>query len=346
MAFVSMMFVAMAILLLIMGIVFVVGLTLLIIGIVKKRNPKNKGKRHPVVLIVLGILFLIMPVGSAVSVLVGVTTSSVSTGIKRMSYENVTDKWRNEWTTDTGAARDAIEELLSAADAGDRERFARTFTPNIQRSAGFEGYLDDFFAAYPVGLSECDRESRMSGSSGSHDDDGRYYETGSSYYIFVMNGEWYRIDMSFCYQHNDSPDDVGVTFFSVENLEANALDISYDRPLVCNIKSESEVSARLIGGHAFVFEPTPDRVITVEEMKAYVAECGTMQALMDKIGKPNVAMKYSNCTGYENYYELAPENGEPRYAYICSASPTGRFLYGHLCSDTKSLYDDALFPDN
>lgn len=346
MAFVSMMFVAMAILLLIMGIMFVVGLTLLIIGIVKKRNPKNKGKRHPVVLIVFGILFLIMPVGSAVSVIVSVTTNSISTGIKRMSYENVTDKWRGEWVSDNRAANEAIEVLLGAADSGDREQFAAVFTPKIQSSAGFEGYLDDFFVAYPVGLSECDRESRMGGSSGSHDDDGRYYETGSSYYIFVMNGEWYRIDMSFCYQHNDSPDDVGVTFFSVENLEANALDISYDRPLVCNIKSESEVSARLIGGHAFVFEPTPDRVITVEEMKAYVAECGTMQALMDKIGKPNVAMKYSNCTGYENYYELAPENGEPRYAYICSSSPTGRFLYGHLCSDTEYLYDDALFPEN
>lgn len=345
MAFVSMVFVAMAILLVILGILFVIGLTLLIIGIVKKRSPKNKGKKHPVVLIVLGILFLILPVGSAVSLIVSVTTNSISTAVNRMSYENVTDKWRNEWTTDTGAAHDAIEELLSAADSGDRERFAKTFTPNIQRSAGFEGYLDDFFAAYPVGLSKCDRESRMGGSSGSYDH-GHNVQTGSAYYTCTPDGEWYRINMAFCYESTDSPDDVGVTFFSVENLEANALDINYDRPLVCNIKSESEVSARLIGGHAFVFEPTPDRVITVEEMKAYLEKCDTMQALIEEIGKPNVAMKYSNCTGYENYYELAPENGEPRYAYICSSSPTGRFLYGHLCSDTESLYDDDLFPNN
>ncbi|MGN0586125.1 MAG: DUF5104 domain-containing protein [Oscillospiraceae bacterium] len=342
MAFVSMIFVFLAIALIILGILFIAGLILLIVGIVNKRKPKNKGKKYPVVLIVIGSLLLVLPVGTAVTLTVSMTTSAVTTGIKRMDYENVTDKWRNEWTTDNSAAADAIEELLSCADSGDRERFAKTFTPNIQQSEGFEGYLDDFFAAYPVGMSRCELDGGNVGSSGSYNY-GHNIQTGSTSYTCVLDGEWYRIRMSFCYENTDSPDDVGVTFFSIENLGANAMDIDYDIPLVCNIKSG--VSARLIDNMAFLFEPTPDRVITVEEMTGYLAKYNTLYDISQEIGEPNVTKKYSNCTGYENYYELAPENGEPRYAYICTNSPTGRFLYGYICSDTETFYDYELFPD-
>lgn len=342
MAFVSMIFVFLVIALIILGILFIAGLILLIVGIVNKRKPKNKGKKYPVVLIVIGALLLILPVGSAVGLIVSVTTSAVSTGIKRMDYENVTDKWRNEWTTDNSAAADAIDELLSCADSGDRERFAKTFTPNIQQSEGFEECLDDFFAAYPVGISQCELDGGNVGSSGSYNY-GHNVQTGSTSYTCVLDGEWYRIGLAFCYENTDSPDDVGVTFFSIENLGANAMDIDYDIPLVCNIKSG--VSARLIDNMAFLFEPTPDRVITVEEMTGYLAKYDDLYALSQEIGKPNVTMKYDNCTGYENYYELAPENGEPRYAYLCTNSPTGRLLYGYICSDTETFYDYELFPD-
>lgn len=345
MAFASMIFVFLAIVLIILGILFIAGLIFLIVGIVNKRKPKNKGRKYPVVLIVIGALLLVLPVGTAASIATAGVTSSISKNIKRMGYENITDKWRNEWTTDNGAAYDAIHELLPAADSGDRERFAKVFTPNIQNSPKFEECLDSFFKSYPEGLSECDLDGGSVSSSGSYDY-GHNVQTGSTYYTCVMDGEWYRIRMRFCYENTDSPDDVGVTFFSVENLGADALDTDYgDIPLVCSIKSEQEVSARLINDMAFLFEPTPGRVITEEEFRQYLTECESLLELSRKIGDPNVTIKYDNCTGYENYYELAPENGEPRYAYLCTNSPTGRFLYGYICSDTEAFYDKQLFPD-
>ena len=344
MAAASIAFLLLAFVLIILVILFIAGLILLIAGIVNKCSPKNRDKKFPVVLIAVGALLLALPVGTAAVLTVSGVTSAISTGIMRTGYENITDQWRNERITDNGAADGAINELLSCADSGDRERFAKTFTPDIQRSAGFDGYIDEFFAAYPAGLSGCELENGGVGSESSYDC-GHNVKTGSTFYTCVTDGEWYRINLEFCFENTDSPDGIGVTFFSVENLEASALDTDYeDRPLVCSIKSEKEVSARLIGNNAFLFEPTPERVITEEELREYLSECDDLDSLSQKIGKPNVTKKYDNCTGYDNYYELAPENGEPRYAYLCTDSPTGRFLYSYICSDKESMYDEGILP--
>lgn len=344
MANVSIMLVILATAFLLLSVFFIAGLVFLIVGIVNKCRAKNKGKKFPVVLIVIGALLLILPVGTTTAIITNGLTSSISKSIMRLDYENVTDKWRNEWTSDHSAAEEAIEELLSSADSGERERFARIFTPNIQRSESFDGYLDTFFDEYPVGLSDCNLDGGNLQSSGSYDY-GHNVQEGETFYTCVSDGKWYCIRMAFCYENTDSPNDVGVTFFSVENLEANALDVDYkDIPLVCNIKSEHEISARLIGGTAFLFTPNSQRVITQEQLKKYLEEYDNLNALINEIGEPNVTKKYSNCTGYDHYYELALENGEPRYAYLCTDSPTGRFLSSYICSDTESYYDETLLP--
>lgn len=113
--------------------------------------------------------------------------------------------------------------------------------------------------------------------------------------------------------------------------------------MVCCIKSESEVSARLINGTAFLFEPTPDRIITEDDMKRFLKTYKTLKSLSDVIGKPNVSKKYDNCTGYDYYYELVPENGEPRYVYICTERNNGRIITATVCSGTDFLYDKEIF---
>lgn len=345
MANASIMLVILAIAFLLLAVFFIAGLIFLIVGIVNKCRAKNKGKKFPVVLIVIGALLLLLPVGTTAAIITNGLTASISKNIMRSDYENVTDKWRNEWISDHSAAEEAIEELLSSADSGERERFARIFTPNIQRSENFGGYLDAFFDTYPVGLSDCRLDGGNVQSSSSYNY-GHNVQEGETFYTCVSDGEWYCIRMAFCYENTDSPNDVGVTFFSVENLEADALDVDYkDIPLVCNIKSEQEVSARLIGDMAFLFTPTPQRVITQEQLKKYLEEYDNLGALIKEIGEPNVTKKYSNCTGYDHYYELAPENGEPRYAYLCTDSQTGRFLSSYICSDTESYYDESVLPE-
>lgn len=346
MAFVSMVLVFLIIVLIILGFLFITGLIFLIIGLVKKSKPKNIGKKSPIVCIVTGSILLALPVLTTLVLVVTGVSSSISTAIKRSDYENVTDKWRNERVSDHEAADGAIKELLESADTGNRETFAKTFTPNIQGSEDFDDALDKFFEEYPVGLSECELDGGNVGSSGSYNY-GHNVLTGGAYYTCMLDDEWYYIGMNFCYENTDSPDDVGITFLCVENLEANALDVEYsdDEYLVCSIKSENEVTARLIKGKGFIFEPTPGRVITEEQMREYLEKYDTLRELSLEIGEPNVVKKYSNCTGYDYYYELASENGEPRYAYICTNSPMGEILYGYVCSDTETLYDRELVDD-
>lgn len=346
MAFASMMLVFIVFAFVILGILLIAGLAVLIVGIVTRTRPKNKGKKFPKVLIVIGSIVTSIPVCTVLVIVIGGIASGISASIKRESYTSVTDKWRNEWVTDHQAADGAIKELLEAAEAGDREQFKRTFTPNIQSSQSFEAAVDVFFDNYPKGLKDCKLEGGNVSSSGSYNY-GHNVQSGSTHYTCILNGNWYSIYLSFCYENTDSPDDVGVDFFSVENLEAAALRNDHEgENLVCEIKSEDEITARLIKNMAFIFEPYPNRVITEEQMKEYLKKYDDLDDLEQEIGKPNVSIKYSNSTGCDHYYELAPENGEPRYAYICADWQTGRFFYGYVCSDTQSYYDRKLIEED
>lgn len=344
MAFISMMFVFIIIICIILSLLFITGLIFLIAGIVNKRKPKYIGKKSPVVCIITGSILLVMPVFTILILIITGLSSAVIKNIKRADYDNVTERWRNEWVSDHTAADEAIKQLLESADSGDRETFAKTFTPNIKKNENFESALNLFFDSYPIGLSQCNLNGGNTGSSGSYSY-GHNVQTGGAYYTCMLNGEWYYIGMSFCYENTDSPDDVGVDFFCIENLEANALDSEYndDEHLVCTIKSKNEVTARLIDGRGFLFEPSPQRVITEAQMREYLKKYDELYDLSLEIGDPNVTKKYSNCTGYDHYYELAPENGEPRYAYICTSSPSGDFTYGYICSDSETFYDRKLF---
>lgn len=334
--------------LLIIGIIFlaalfIIGLIFLIIGIISKAKTANVRKKFPTVFIVIGSLLLSIPVLTVILFAAGGISSQISTSIKRQSYTSVTDKWRNEWTTDHSAAKAATEQLFSAAEAEDWDLFKKTFTPNIQNSPSFEKAVDEFIAAYPKGIGKCELEGGAVSSGGSYNH-GHNTQHGSTDYTCTLDGKWYCIRLSFCYECTDSPDDVGVDFLSIENLEGYALDEDYSgKNLVCNIKSENEVSARLIHNSGFIFQPYPERNITVQQIKEYLEKYDDLYHLEQEIGKPNVNIKYDNCTGYDHYYELAPENGEPRYAYLCTNSPTGRFISGYVCSDTKSFYDIVLF---
>ena len=150
MAFVSMMFVALVIAAVILGGMLLIGLVLLIVGIVGRRKPQNKGKRFPTACIVAGGGMLGVPVILAAALVVESVIAVVRTTTERTEYEFVPDRWRNEWVTDDNeAAQEAVNALLLAADKGDRDGFAGNFTPALQQSEGFNEALDAFFAAYP-----------------------------------------------------------------------------------------------------------------------------------------------------------------------------------------------------
>ncbi|MDY3791474.1 MAG: DUF5104 domain-containing protein [Oscillospiraceae bacterium] len=341
MAFVSMMFVFVVIICLVLGAVFAAGVILLISGIVRVREPKYMGHALPAVFIAAGSVLIAVSVGIVIFLAVSGMISSAEMSERRSGYENVIELWRNERVSENSAAVGAMNELLSAADDGDRERFGKLFIVDFQNSEIFESAINDFFEAYPVGLSECERESSGVTSNSSSD-----VRRGSVSYTCMQNGEWYKIKLRFCCYNENSPDEVGVEFFCIENLEGAASDTYYGyKHLVCNIKSDSEVSARLISGTPFLFEPTPERQIAATEMIKLLRKYDNLYDLSGEIGKPNVTKKYSSSADYYHYYELVPKDGIPLYAQICTSSEQGGILYAYICSDTESFYRVELNDD-
>lgn len=317
-----------------LGFLFLVGAILLIVGIVRKRKPQNAGKKSPTACIVSGAVFLLPPVGTAVYLAVSLAVSLFTATFGNLFF-HVTDRWRSgQFVGDTRAVSEAIEELLSSAERGDRASFEKMFPTKFREREDFEKTIDAFWESYPSGLALCEREGGMGGSMRSG-----YKATASASYTCFLDGEWYYMGLEICYGDSDAPEEVGVTFFCIENLEAYALDRDYGDHafLVCEIKDESDVTARLIDGRGYVFTPTPDRSITVEEMKGYLTGCEHLSDLSDRIGKPNASRDSRSSASSDYYYELVPENGEPRY--VCIHADRSRIYWTHFCSDVGRLPD-------
>lgn len=330
----------------VMAVSFLAGIILLIAGIVNKTKPKNAGKKFPAVLISFGVTLLVLPAL--------IFAFGIAPGIRKaFSEKSIPERWQNTRVGDSQASDEAIKALMEAAGDGDRKALTRIFAAEVRNSSSFKAELDSFFGAYPAALSQCGLKGGSSGSSGSYNY-GHNVLTGSGSYTCDLEGERYFINISFCYENTDEPDKVGVRSFSVMNLGARALyiqefnkkameeDYEDDRALICDIKGSNEVNARLIGGYPFVWHPTDNKKLTAEGMRTLLSETEDMSSLIQKTGEPNVSMKYSNSTGYDYYYELAPENGEPRYAFISASSPTGRIIDAYVYTSEKGLYEDPL----
>lgn len=328
------------------AVIFLAGIILLIIGIVNKRKSKNAGRKFPTVCISVGGTLLVLP---ALIFVIGIVP-----GIRKtFFYDSVPEHWQNAWVGDNQAADEAIKALMEAAGNGDREALAKNFTAEIQKSLSFNKELDSFFNTYPAALSQCELDGGSSGSSGSYNY-GHNVLSGSAHYTCDLDGEKYFLNISFCYENTDEPDKVGVESFSVMNLGARALYIqefnekamlgNYEdnTSLICDIKSSDVVDARLIGGLPFVWHPTSNKKLTEDEMRTLLSKTSSMDSLSQKIGTPNVSIKYSNSTGYDYYYELVPENGEPRYAYICASSMMGNIIDAYVYTSEDGLYDNPL----
>lgn len=304
-------FVGFAIIGIILISLFIIGMVFLIIGIVQKRKPQYAGKKSPTVCIASGTICLLPPI----------------LGALYLAYFLVS--YFGEIRAKTETVEGAIDGLLTAADAGDRDSFEKIFTPNLQKKENFGKAVDAFFESYPNGLSLCAREARYGTEGGSAE---RAWTTVS--FTCFLDGEWYYMHLNICYKNKKSPDDFGVEFFCIENLEANALDLDHNRGefLACRIADESEVTARLIDGRGYVFTPTPDRSITVEQMKSYLEQYDDFYDLTAQIGRSNACR-----WGYAYYYELVPENGEPRYA--CVETEGREIFYSYICSDVGKISD-------
>ena len=185
MAFASMFLVFLGFVVILLGGMFFLGLLLLIIGIVRRKNPKNAGKKSPIVAIVLGVLLLMPPVGTGLFI-GGVIVKDFI--VSHRDYEVVTDEWRAHYVVPGEAVRDVTEGLLEAAEDNDKELIAKLFTKSARESLGFERTYHNT------------KENQY------------YSETLS----VMIDGEEYYVYAYFCLK-NEDPDEIGLIFFCLQN---------------------------------------------------------------------------------------------------------------------------------
>ena len=353
MAMVSIMIVLLLIVLGLLGAMAVVGLILLVVGVVNRRKPQYAGKRSPTVCMVLGggALALSLLLGTVLSVnMIGRLIAAVTTSAGHTTYECVPDHWRNDrWVTDDQAADEAIDALLTAADSGNREAFTKNFTSVLQERDDFDAAVDAFFAAYPKGLSQCERSSDGPGGTASFDA-GHVVKESSITYRCMLDGEWYYLSLDYCYQNTDNPEQVGVYAFTVMDLPARAVYMERvfdeegygeDVCLLCDRVSPQGVTARMIDRYPLLWTTTDTPKRTADEWRTLCEECHRMDdpVFKDAVGSPNAAIDRLD----EYYYEMAPEDGEPRCACVTAASPYGEILGVYPCTTDTIFYDAPIW---
>ncbi len=336
--FMSLLYIILAIVVIV--ILFFVGLILLVRGLLKKPLAEYEGSKTPAALMITGIVFISLPI----LVIAGLAVTGISTSVKtlydRAHYQCIPDIWRNESVTQSSAEDEIIKALLLSADKDSREAFSMNFTPELQKKSGFDKAVNDFFESYPAGLWECKKHDKTRSESAANDEESSV-KTDSLSFRCRLNEEWYFVEVEYCYRNSDEPDKVGVTKFRVMNLEAAAVyygsEESYGHTAsfpVCDIRSSSEINARMIGGRAYLWTQTRTSGITAEELRILLKNGGRLDSpiLTAALGAPNVGIKQDDSTEYGYFYEIASQNGEPRYAYIQTDSELGNILWALLCT--------------
>lgn len=267
------------------------------------------------------------------------------------SYDTLVEHWQNCTVFEGGAAEEAYDILMTAAEEGDRDKFVSCFTPEIQAKSVFQNQVDEFFKAYPKGLKNSEAKFSPAGAGGSFKD-GKAIKGAGALYEYDLNGDHYRIHLKFCYVNDADPNKVGMEYFVIQNNGALAKS-NYENKgvseeemgyLIVRCDIRNDVNYRIIGGDPIYWTDTDSPKLTADEMRALLSEyrnLGTPE-VRDAIGEPNYAYKSPNSTGCTIYYELASENGEARYARISAASLTGKVYDAYVCTADSTDYDHPL----
>ncbi|MBR1444396.1 MAG: DUF5104 domain-containing protein [Firmicutes bacterium] len=331
---------------------------LIIIGIANIRKSRYKGKFTPALCIISG--FIMSVTFSVAAILASFNFVTDLTSPPEYDLSDLPSHWQKDGIGAENAENEAIETLLASADSGDRQTFINCFSRELHSDADFNDNIDKFLSSFPKGLSECVLDGGIGSTSGFDPVE------VSAYYECNLNGQWYHIDLCLCSKNSNAPDEVGVTYFTIMNTEGRAVyncardqystysyyngseyqDSAYydSKYLLCDIKSSCEVKARLIEGDAFLWTSTPSKKLTAYEMKTLLSSGSRLDDnnIMNIIGKANASVKYDNHTSYTYYYELLPENGEPRYACIVTFPSYGEISSAYVCTSNKALLNRSL----
>lgn len=278
------------------------------------------------------------------------------------AYDNVVDIWQKTYVTEKDSKDQAFKKLFAAAESGDQTAFTKNFSEEVRKKANFNSTLNEFFSGYPKGISECELTYKGGGAGGNSDENGISRGCAGVYYC-SMDGKPYWITIEMTYKDDSHPEKVGVSHFSIMNLEGRAnylvennrrqtedehYDFAEEFPIACYILSDKEVSAKLINGSPILWTESDAPKLTADEFGKLLKENEgkDLSGLFDKIGKPGHSIHYFNHTAYYCYYELAPENGEPRFAFITTLSEYGQIIDAYVCTPDSCDFDNPLISNH
>lgn len=351
MAFASMFLVFLFVVIIILGISFLLGLILLIVGLANSGKVKKDKKKWPVVLSVAGALTMIPPV--IITLIAVIAASKYNYDIEHMldKYGTVAQAWQHVEVVDTKAANQSLDLLFAAADANNRDEFVANFSQEMREDPRFNDAVDKFFEAYPGGFSGKDYYYNAHGGTTAGPD----WKGAKRGYECDVDGVHYYITIGFVYHSDEHPEKVGVNYLTIMNVEGQAM-YSYgdteinknneDIFLMCYLPTSDEVSARRIDRYAYLWNENDNPLMTKEEMREYLSQYETLQEAIDAggIGQPN-AIPINN--GFElgsYYYELKSVDGEPKYAEINTKGHFGKIICAYECTDTTTDFDDPIIP--
>lgn len=317
MAFIPILFLYLFIAICILLVMLVTGIIILIIGLRKKKKYVGQGKKSPYILITLGSILILIPISIVGFIFISQLISDIRLKIARKGYDSCTDRWKNEWVSDSEASDEALEWIIEAAENGDKDAICSVFTEEIQNDPDLDIQIDKFIEEYPRGFSELEFDFKGGSSPGSSEDGKSINQFYYSYEV-IKDGKYYYIEIGGCNENDYDSDKVGIEYFIFKSERAEVYydDISeeiheYSEYICADIDVEGDFETRRVWGYPWKFYDI-DRTITKEEViDAYKSSRG-LDGIREKLGEPNGI----NLIRREVLYELEDVNGEPRYAEI------------------------------
>lgn len=255
------------------------------------------------------------------------------------------------WHTENGLYATQEEKLyletadtfLDAVEAGDREAVLNCFSDNT-RSAdpSLEEQIDRLLelCSGPIDFKTRD-DIQLFGSYSNHY--GKKTALIADTLIYTCGDAYFWCDMGLTYQNDEDPGAIGVTYATVHTADYDYAyksgedygDIpDFQAPGLQVLTADQlnrpvEAEIRVIDGNGIAYTPTAP--LNVTDVAVFLERNSSYSAFRARFDPPCGSWHY-------DYYELSPEDGEPRYLCVGHFEETDEIYSASVCSDIKFLY--------
>ncbi len=241
------------------------------------------------------------------------------------------------WNNTRWSLQDPIDAFFAAVDARDPEAVRAMFSPNVQaRDDDLDESIQALFDIYPGPTEDCEMLSPVGASK--HLEYGRQTMVNvHNSFPVVCGGVNYYCSFSYVTTDEEAPENVGLKRVVLATEAAkchpdyyqNSLELEDGLSIITTPAVEGET--RRIGDQPRRFT-SYDRTITQEELLSFLAGETRWDAFLNRFGPPNAEE-------IARYYELVPEDGEPRYAILYTKERDGaEHVESVILKDGRNYY--------